>query len=194
MVVQDKYPIRVGFDFDGVLFYNPVRLLRPLFDAIRTHILHVPRTTFYVSKSPASHLIMRVVHATSFMPNVGMREFQVMLHDPRFDVKVITARQKFLAGDLFFLLRLYGINIDPAIIHYNDRDEQAHLFKKRMVQELHLDYYVEDNWDIVEYLAHHTKACIVWIYNRVDKHFIKYSPGAPNVRDAIALIEKRVTS
>ena len=190
MVAKPKQKIAVGFDFDGVLFYNPIRLLRPLFDAIRIHVLHVPSTTFYISKGRLSHFFMRIVHATSFMPNVGMREFQAMLGDPRYEVHVITARQRFLAKDLFWLLQLYHITIDPRIVHYNDRNEQAHLFKERITKELKLDYYVEDNWDIVKYLTEHTKAHIVWIYNRVDRHFITYSLSAPDPKRAIALIEK----
>jgi len=67
--------IRIGFDFDGVLFYNPIRLLRPLLDLVKKYVLHVPSTTFYVAKTPSSYAFMRLVHASSFMPNVGLHDF-----------------------------------------------------------------------------------------------------------------------
>ncbi|MCR4329424.1 MAG: hypothetical protein NUV65_02665 [Candidatus Roizmanbacteria bacterium] len=183
-----KGKIRIGFDFDGVLFYNPIRLLRPVLDLVKKYILHVPSTTFYVAKTKNSYAIMRLVHASSFMPNVGLGDFLKLLSDPEYDVFVVTARQKFLMPDLYRLLSLYGVHIPHERIFCNTHDEQAHVFKERMTKELKLDFYVEDNWDIVNYLRLKTKTRVVWLFNRVDKLFIHDTCKAPNVKEAIELI------
>lgn len=182
--------IRVGFDFDGVLFYNPVRLLRAPLDVFKKKVLKVPSTTFFVAKSPLSRLVMRAVHYSSFMPNIGIREFEKLLSDPRFEVHIITARQAFLASDMCTLMRIYNVAIDRNIIHTNDTDEQAHLFKEHMLKKLKLQYYVEDNWDIVQHLRAHTDTKVIWIYNRIDKRFINDSLCAPDPRGAIELMQK----
>src|SRR3990167_4579776 len=157
--------IRIGFDFDGVLFYNPIRLLRPLLDLVKKYVLHVPSTTFYVAKTPSSYAFMRLVHASSFMPNVGLHDFLEFLKNPNIEVYVVTARQKFLMPDLYRLLKLYRVHIPHTVIYYNLHDEQAHIFKERMMKKLGLDFYVEDNWDIVQHVRKTTETKVIWLFN-----------------------------
>lgn len=183
-----KKKIRIGFDFDGVLFYNPIRLLRPVLDLVKKYILHVPSTTFYVAKTKNSHAIMRLVHASSFMPNVGLRDFLALIDHPKYEVFVVTARQAFLLPDLYLLLKIYNVHIPHNIIYCNKHDEQAHVFKERMMKKLKLDFYVEDNWDIVDYLRQKTKTRVVWLFNRIDKLIIHDTFKAPNVKEAVKLI------
>jgi len=190
-MIASKEKIRVGFDFDGVLFYNPIRLLRPLLDLFKKHALHVPSTTFYVAKTKSSYAIMRLVHASSFMPNVGLSDFLKLMNNPKYEVFVVTARQAFLMPDLYLLLKMYGVHIPHEVIYCNKRDEQAHVFKERMMKELRLDFYVEDNWDIVDYLRQHTKTRVVWLFNRIDKLIIHDTFKAPNVKEAVKLIKKQ---
>lgn len=191
MVAKTK-KIRIGFDFDGVLFYNPIRLLRPLLDLVKKYILHVPSTTFYVAKTPSSYALMRLVHASSFMPNVGLRDFLKLLNNPNIEVYVVTARQQFLMPDLYRLLKLYGVHIPHNIIYCNEHDEQAHIFKERTMKKLGLDFYVEDNWDIVKYIRKTTATKVIWLYNRIDEHLIQDSFKAPNVKEAIKLLKTKL--
>jgi hypothetical protein len=86
-------------------------------------------------------------------------------------VCVISARFGFLDSNLKKWISEQGLNKTIKNIYINERAEQPHLFKQRMIKELELDYYVEDNLDIVLYLndkALKLKTKIYWIYNLLD--------------------------
>ena len=46
-------------------------------------------------------------------------------------------------------------------LHHNFKDEQPHLYKERLIKELKLDYYIEDDPLIVKYLRGKVDAKIV---------------------------------
>ncbi|NCO88386.1 hypothetical protein GW881_00520, partial [Candidatus Roizmanbacteria bacterium] len=76
---------------------------------------------------------------------------------------------------------------------HNSKNEQPHIFKEKMIKKLNLDIYVEDNWDIVNYLEKknfedgNKQRKIVWIYNFFDRQ-IKYKDRFPILRSAIKMI------
>ena len=51
----------------------------------------------------------------------------------------------------------------------------AYLFKKRMLEKLQLDYFVEDNWDVASYLATHQRHTQVWWLSNLLDQRISYS-------------------
>jgi hypothetical protein len=82
--------------------------------------------------------------------------------------------------------------------YMNDRDEQPHLFKERMIKELKLDVFIEDNWDIVQYLDqtfsqkqdNQDLVKIIWLSNILDFK-INYHAKANNLKQALSLINFR---
>ena len=60
-----------------------------------------------------------------------------------------------------------------------------------MINKLKLDIYVEDNWDIIEKLNHHTKAKIFWITNIVDRK-IPYQFKFSSLKEVCQYLKKLV--
>jgi hypothetical protein len=187
-----KQKIRVGFDFDGVLFYNPARVIRPFIYFFKRYILGVKKTKFYVPKNGLTQKIATLLHKSSLMPNKGFDDFLKLINHPDYEVYIITARLSFLKDDLENLLRKFDIKNVKKIIQ-NIGDEQPHTFKERLVKELKLDYYVEDNWDIVKHLTEKTNTTVVWIHNVVDRLFVKHPHHGGNLKDAIRIIKRKAT-
>ncbi|MFA6814659.1 MAG: hypothetical protein WCR60_03895, partial [Patescibacteria group bacterium] len=77
----------------------------------------------------------------------------------------------------------------------NDNDEQPHLFKERLIKELKLDVFIEDNWDIVQYLdrrlnnSKSTKKStkIIWLTNIMDFR-IDYHDKVKSLHDALKIV------
>jgi len=181
--------IRVGFDFDGVIFYNATRNLRAYIYFVKRYLLGIRQTKFYLPKSGWTQKIAYFLHSTSSRPNRGCKQFLDLVNDPHFEVYIITARPSFMKDNIHDLLRKYDLGRLKRIIQ-NKKDAQPHLYKEKLIKELHLDFFVEDNWDIVKHLAQKTKAKIIWIDNLVDSMFIKYPHKSRDLVRAISLIRK----
>ncbi len=56
-------------------------------------------------------------------------------------------------------------------ISVNESSEQPHLYKERIINKINPDIYIEDNLDIVLYLADRVKTKVWWIYNFIDREY-----------------------
>lgn len=181
-------PLKVGFDLDGVILYNPVRTLRPLSAFFSKLLFHKKTTSFYIPKTKAENFLWLLLHKTSFVPARGLHQLRDLVHEGKIEAHLITARYASLTHD--FEEWLKRINADDIFIshHHNERNEQPHEYKKRLIDTLKLDVFVDDNWDIVRELTAHAKRKpqpkIFWITNLLDRaipHEHKYA----NLRGAI---------
>lgn len=161
--------IRVGFDLDGVLLYNPVRIARPLVSFFKRLILRKEKLGFYYPKTPFEKRMWRLVHKTSIFLAPGIDQVRQLVRDNKIQAYVITARFSFMGPELMEWIRQRGLDTVFTEIHYNEKNEQPHLFKERMIKKLRLDYFVEDNLDIVKYVDGKSKTKILWIYNLFDR-------------------------
>ena len=146
--------MRVGFDFDGVIAYNPLRVLRMPAMAIRRLIMPNHQLRFPVPKEKTWRFLWNIAHETSFFPAYGFAELRKLLEEKKIEGYIVTGRYSFLEKSLHDWLKKHRVEGLFKEIRLNKKDEQPHLFKERMLQKLNLDYFVEDNWDIVNYLAH----------------------------------------
>jgi len=172
--------LKVGFDLDGVLLYNPVRIFRPIIYFIKKYILKRKTNQFYYPKNKLEQLIWLFLHKSSLFPAPGVKEIKQLIKEKKIKAYVISARYESLKEDFLFWKK----KIDPENLfsswYYNEKNDQPHLYKEKMIKKLNLDIFVEDNWDIVKYLKTQNsklksgkKTKIFWIYNLLDRN-IKY--------------------
>ena len=192
-----KIPLKVGFDLDGVILYNPVRVLRP-FSAFASKLLfHKKKTSFYIPRTPIMKFAWYLLHKTSFVPARGLKELKKLVEDNKIEAHLITARYSSLTHD--FENWMKSIRADDIFTshRHNINNEQPHIFKKNTIEKLGLDVFVEDNWDIVRELKKDTryklqdtrKTRIFWITNFLDKH-IPHEHKFHNLRGAIVRLKE----
>lgn len=187
---RNSSKIRIGFDFDGVLFYNFTRNLRAYIYFVKRYLLGIKRTKFFIPKTE-NKLVQRLVlalHKSSYKPNQGFNQFLKLLKNPKYEVYIITARMSFMQEDIHQLLKNYNLRGIKQIIQ-NQKDEQPHLYKERVIKKLKLNYFCDDNWDIVKHLSENTAAKIIWIDNLVDSWFIKYPYRGRNLQQALKYLK-----
>jgi len=179
-------PIRVGFDFDGVVMYNPLRVIRPLMSFLKLKkLVKKEQLTFFQPRSKGQKFFWWLAHQTSLFPATGMEELRSLVESGRIEAFLITGRSSFLNKDLREKLKMYDLTNIFSKIFITDRDEQPHLFKEKMIKQLNLKYFIEDNWDIVMYLGKKLKASrLLWIYNIADRSK-RYRDKYPNLKAAI---------
>lgn len=169
-----KQPLRMGFDLDGVLLYNPARIMRPLVAFIKNILFHKEELTFYYPQSPFSQWMWKMFHKSSIFVAPGLNDIKKLVKEKKIKAYIVTARYKFLGPELMHWVKYRKLDTIFTGIFYNSKNEQPHLFKERMINRLDLDIFVEDNWDIVNYLSSNKKInCkVFWIYNIFDRGII----------------------
>jgi len=177
-------PLRVGFDMDGVLLYNPARIIRPLISIVKKIFLHKKKLKFYYPKTDYEKIFWRFVHKSSIFNASGLSEITRLVKEGKIEAYLITARYNFLGSSVLTWVTKNNLNDTFKGVHFNADDEQPHEFKERMIHKLRLDMYIEDNFDIVEHISKNPKVQIVWIYNILDRH-IQFSKKAPTLLKAI---------
>jgi len=174
-----KKILKVGFDLDGVILYNPARIVRPITSVIKRVLLHKKGLIFYYPKSHWEKTFWRILHLSSFITAPGLSDLVDLAKSGKIEAYIITARFDFLKNDFHSWIK--KINGDKFLkgYYHNSKNEQPHIFKEKMIKKLNLDIYVEDNWDIVNYLNscfennQNKRTMIMWIYNLFDRS-IKY--------------------
>lgn len=190
-----KKPLRVGFDLDGVLLYNPARIFRPITIELKKILKHKSLkdevVKFYYPKSPLEKFIWKIVHWSSLFVVDGIDDIKKLVDDHEIEVYIITSRYDCLKGD--FQRWLKKMNIEKYLVSalHNKNDLQPHIFKQQKISELKLDYFVEDNWDIVQHIKKNTPTKVLWISNLLDKD-ISYNLKFFKLQDAVKFIRKQV--
>ncbi|OGK49743.1 hypothetical protein A3A55_03975 [Candidatus Roizmanbacteria bacterium RIFCSPLOWO2_01_FULL_40_14] len=175
--------LRVGFDFDGVVAYNPLRVLRRPVMSLKQLIFPSSELTFPIPRQKTFRFLWELAHETSFFPAYGFSELKKLLEDKKIEGYILTGRFSFLEDNLRrWLIKHDAVGLFSGI-HVNNEFEQPHHFKEQMLKKLKLDYYVEDNWDIVSYLEarfqkqdvglgknKEVNTEIHWIYNLLDRN------------------------
>lgn len=183
--------IRVGFDLDGVLFFNPLRIVRAPIEFAKKHLLHKDPSHFYVPQTLPEQILWRAVHMSSLMPAIGWQRIRKLKEKGLIEPYLITARFKCLQNDFKRCIKTLEADSYFTGCYQNLDNEQPHLFKEKMVKQLGIEYYVEDNWNIVNHLSKNTDAKVLWITNAFDSA-IQYEPRFPNLADAISKLEQYV--
>ena len=184
-------PLRIGFDMDGVLLYNPARIIRPFISSIKKVFLHKKELVFYYPKTPHEKLFWRFLHKSSIFNAPGLHEITRLVNEGKIEAYLITARYNFLGASVIKWVEKNKLGKTFTGVFYNSENEQPHTFKERMVKKLKLDMYVEDNFDIVTHLAKTTLTEVVWIYNVMDKKTI-FPKKFPHLKHAIDYVSNRL--
>ena len=179
-----KKKIRIGFDFDGVVAYNPFRICRYPISLIKKYLFGVQRLSFWYPHKKWQQIFWIIIHESSVFPSKGVDLVQNMVKDKIIEAHLITGRYSFLDHKLNTWLKRYCLDKVFKTININKNNEQPHLFKEKMIKKLKLDYFIEDNLDIVNYLENSSYAKILWIYNITD-YFYKRESRYPYLKKAL---------
>lgn len=182
-------PLKVGFDLDGVLLYNPFRIVRGPTVLFKHIFLRRREKKFTIPKSRPAKFLWRLLHLSSFMIADGLGDIEKLVRSGKIEAHIVTARFDFLEDDFKRKLAEINRNAIFASAHFNKRNEQPHLFKERMIQELRLDVFIDDNWNIVRHLSSKTTKQIYWIYNILDRG-INYPHKFPTLKKAVLRLRK----
>ncbi len=165
-------PLKVGFDLDGVILNNPLRVLRLIakkLKVIKPLLFKQKKEPFFIPKTSLEKFLWRLLHFSSYKVDPAFHEIKKLVKNKKIRAYLITARFNFLKSDFQYWVKKINRSKTFTLCLMNNDNEQPDIFKKKMIQKLKLDYFVEDNYDIVEKLNNNKTAKILWITNFFDK-------------------------
>lgn len=188
ILVMASKKLRIGFDFDGVIAYNPLRIFRGPAMTARNLFRKKEDPIFPVPHSKTFQMLWSLAHETSYFPSQGLTELKKLMKENKIEAYLVTGRYSFLESSLNKWLKKHGLDGLFTGIYLNKKNQQPHKFKEEMIEKLKLEAFVEDNWDIVEYLANRFKkprpVAIHWIYNILDRNK-PYRSKYPHLKEFI---------
>jgi hypothetical protein len=187
-----KKPIKIGFDLDGVILYNPIRIVRPILSFFRKTVIKKEKKIFYIPETRIEKMFWFLLHKTSFTPAKGYKKLQFLVSKKRIQAYLITGRYSALESDFISWTKKLNAKSTFVKFVYNIKNKQPHEFKKLMIAKYNLDVFVDDNWDIVNLLSKNKKQGlkILWITNLLDQ-FISYKYKFYNLDQVLDFIEKK---
>lgn len=182
-----KKIIQVGIDFDGVLAYNPFRVVRAPITYVKRNILGENKTRFYVPKTPLERIVWAVLHESSVFPAQGVDLLRTLVKEKKIEAHLVTARYSFLQPQLYTWINKHNIENLFSSITINEKDQQPHIYKSNIVKVKKFDYFIEDNLDIVNHMAKLHPTNVLWIYNVIDRGY-PYPYKFPYLQKALEYI------
>jgi hypothetical protein len=185
--------LRIGFDLDGVILYNPIRTFRPIAAFLKPFFFKKSSSTFYFPKTRIEQFFWSLLHKTSFCIAPGVKDIEKLIKKHKIEAYIITARYSFLKKEFMAWMKKLKAHTFLIDAHYNKNDMQPNEFKKLMIKKLHLDIFVEDNWGVIQKLnGDLQKTKIFWITNLLDKNKI-YKYKFNNLKEIVMYLEKNFT-
>ncbi len=186
---MSRKKLKVGFDLDGVILYNPARIMRPLVASFKSIFLKKKKLKFYVPQTKHERFMWDLFHKSSLFIAPGFDQIETLSRSNRIEPYIITARYDFLKHDFeHWITKMKARDYCKGCYHNKD-DNQPHLYKEEMVRRFDLDVFVEDNLDIVRHLSKtFPDKKILWIYNILDRN-IEYPHKFPTLQAAIEYIK-----
>lgn len=168
-----KTKLKIGFDLDGVLAYNPIRIFRPFAAFLKFLVSKKKkRNGFYFPKTPLEQYGWKLLHQTSYKINNGYDELTKLVQENKVELYIITARYSFLKHDFDKWMKKLKAAQSFAGFYYNEHNQSPAVFKADKITKLDLDIFVEDNWGIIERLKDKIpkKTKVFWMSNYFDRH------------------------
>lgn len=187
-----KQILKVGFDLDGVLLYNPTRIARPFIVFIKRLFFNDEVDKFHFPDTKFQQFIWSILHKSSLYIVPAYQDIKKLIVDKKIEAYIISARYDFLEDDFKKWIKKIDGKSYFKDFYINLNNEQPYVFKKKVIKNLGLDVFVEDNWDIIKKISTLNNGVkIFWITNIFDC-LINYKYKFFNLKRAVEKIKKLI--
>ncbi len=162
--------MKIGFDLDGVIYSNPLGVVRPVLKFLRQRILKKQSTGSYTPQTKMELFINYFYIKLSLITMRGYKDILKLIDDGKIEAYIVTSRHSAYEKEFNKSVKKLNQKNHFKQAVFNIKDLKPYEFKINSIKDLELDIYVEDNFDVVTELAKVFPDKIVWITNPVDKN------------------------
>jgi hypothetical protein len=142
----------IGFDLDRVFINTP-----PLIPGSVIAKLYKKKDNgelLYRIPSHPEQLFRKVTHLPIFRPPIKSNlQFLENISKKNNKLYLISSRYGFLENETKKVIKNYSLDKIFDKLYFNFDNDQPHLFKNKLLQQLKLDIYVDDDLSLLQYVA-----------------------------------------
>lgn len=158
--------MNIGFDLDKVFIDTP-----PLIPKIVIDKLYKKKdngTLLYRIPGKPEQIFRRITHLSILRPAIKENlEFLRSIPKDKNKLYLISSRFKFLEHRTKRMIKKHQFNKIFDEMFFNFANEQPHIFKNRIIKNLKLDYYIDDDLSLLNYVAkHNPQTTFFWLIPR----------------------------
>lgn len=156
--------MRIGFDLDKIFVDYPPLIPEGLVD--RLYRKKANGELLYRMPSKPEQFIRQLSHASYFRPPLRKNiTFLKSLPKNKYHLYLISSRFGFLQKQTVNLMKSLGLDQIFDAMYFNFDNQQPHLFKNKVLKQLHLDIYVDDDIHLLKYVAKdNKKTAFFWLH------------------------------
>lgn len=155
--------MNIGFDLDKIFIDTPPlipkKLIEKLYKKKDNGIL------LYRIPGRTEQIFRMLTHWDIFRPPLKENlDFLESLPRDNNKLYLISSRFKFLESKTQNLIKKYSFDKIFSGMYFNFKNDQPHLFKNKIIKDLRLDLYIDDDLSLLEYVAkHNPKTKFFWL-------------------------------
>src|SRR3989344_7472943 len=156
--------MKIGFDFDKVFVDYPPFVPDFLIDYLYKN--HKNSKEIYRFPNALEQKIRIFSHFPVFRHPIkkNVDVLKILSNKKGNEIFLISSRYSFLKKRTEKWLELFGLKRYFKGIYFNYNDEQPHIFKHKKIDDLKLDYYIDDDIDLLSYLENKgIKTKLFWL-------------------------------
>jgi hypothetical protein len=148
--------MNIGFDLDKVFIntppFIPKAIIEKLYKKKDNGIL------LYRMPGKPEQIIRKISHLPLLRPAMKENlEFLQSISRDKYKLYLISSRFKFLESSTSRIIKKYKFEKIFKAMFFNYSNEQPHIFKNRIIRNLKLDYYIDDDLSLLNYVAANNK-------------------------------------
>lgn len=160
--------MNIGIDLDNVLIsyppFIPDKLIDKLYKKKSNGVL------VYKIPSFPEQVFRKATHISFLRPPIKKNlEFIKSIPKDKNKLYLISSRFKFLKKNTERLTKKYGLDKIFDGLYFNYDNEQPHLFKDRIIKQLGIDIYIDDDIHLLKYAAKQNKKTMFFWLNHYSK-------------------------
>ncbi len=166
--------MNIGFDLDGIFVdkppFMPKWLIEKLYKGGNRATLH------YRIPGTFEQYIRKISHLSFLRPAIqsNIALLSQIAENNRNKLYLISSRFNFLKDATVHIEKKYNFSLIFKEMFFNKDNEQPHLFKNRLIKELKIDRFVDDDFSLLIYLAEENPQTIFyWLNNKEQKPIAK---------------------
>lgn len=163
--------IRIGFDLDGVIAKHPMRGLWVWSRKLKEKILKRTRSpVYYYPTSIIERLAWKFINRRRLPFDDLDKLFSSLFKKKEIKYYLVTSRFKFLDKLTKDWLKKHGLNSYFEKIIINSNDISPYIFKADAINNLKLNFFIDDDLDVINYIKKKTQTRLFWIVPKyIDK-------------------------
>lgn len=162
--------MNIGFDLDKVLIKHPSSKLLERLHKKPDHVglqYRIPSKLEQLVRILSHYRIFRPLHKENltFIKDLARKNSNKHY--------LISGRYGFLQKRTHRLINIHGFDKIFDHMFFNFENKQPHIFKDDIIKKMHIDRYVDDDLDLLYYLAKHNPTTIFYWFNKKKSEKLK---------------------